>query len=97
MVLWRMRIWSLDLDEALRAYGLIATTCLVQMWWVVHEADGALGSVLVQESLYPLAVDMGIFGKLHLLWGHIRLRRIAGAGRERSKRFGASTEERRRR
>jgi len=79
MMLRGMWIWSLDLYEALRADGLVATTCLIKIRRVVEEANGALGRVFVQKGFDTLAVDIGIMRKIYFLRYHIRLRVVARA------------------
>ena len=71
MVLGRMGIWPLDLNEALRADGLVAATCLIEIGRIVEEANRAFGRVFVQKGFNTLAVDIGVFGELYLLRRHI--------------------------
>lgn len=54
----RMRIRSLDLYEALRAYGLIATSCLIEIWRIIEEANWAFQNVFVQIGLDRLAINL---------------------------------------
>lgn len=76
VVLGRVGIGPLDLDEAFGADGLVATPSHVQVGRVVKKADRALGGVFVQECFEPLAVDEGVFGQHDLLGRHISLRVI---------------------
>lgn len=69
MLRW-VRVRSLDLDEAFRADWLIATPSIIEMWGVVHKADGTFRSIFIQVYLDTLAVYKGIDGKLNLPWGH---------------------------
>lgn len=73
MMFWRMRIRSLDLYEAFRADRLITTSSLIQVWRVVEEADGTLGSILVKERLQQMSMHIWILGKLQFLRSHILL------------------------
>jgi hypothetical protein len=43
----KMRIRSLNLYKALRAYGLIATSGFIQIWRIINEADGAFCRILI--------------------------------------------------
>jgi hypothetical protein len=61
MVLGRVRIGSFDLYEALGAYWLVATACLIEIRWVEHEANWTFLSILVQKRLGSLPIDIGIF------------------------------------
>lgn len=64
----RMRIRAFDLDKAFRADGLIAASCMVQIWRVVKEADGTFSRILVEISLNGLPVDERIARELFLSW-----------------------------
>jgi hypothetical protein len=77
MVLRRMRVRSFDLYKTFRANGLVAATSFVQVGRITEEANGALGRVLVEKDLDPLAINVRIFGQLHFLWAHFSLRGIA--------------------
>jgi hypothetical protein len=65
VMLWRMRVRSLDLYETLRAYSLVAAPSLVQIWRVVKKANWALSRVLIQENLDCLAVYVWVLGQLY--------------------------------
>jgi hypothetical protein len=93
MVFRGMRIGSLNLYEALGTYWLIATACLIEIWRVEHEANGALLGVLVQEGLDALPVHVGIFWQSQLLGGHVSLRGITRAGGKRRQCLCATSEE----
>lgn len=71
VVLWRMRFRPLYLYEALRAYGLITTAGLVEMRWIIHEANRTLHRILVEEGLRALPVDIRVFGQVQLLRSHV--------------------------
>ena len=46
-VLWRVRIWTLDLNEAFGTDRLIAASGSVQVWGIIQEADGAFAGIFV--------------------------------------------------
>jgi hypothetical protein len=64
LVLWRMRIWALDLNKALGADGLVTASSSVQIRRVEQEADRTFGPILVKINLNWLAVNKWILGKL---------------------------------
>jgi hypothetical protein len=66
VMLRRMGIWPLDLHKAFGAYRLITTSCLVQVWWVIKEANRTFRSILIQEHFESLAIDIWIFWELYL-------------------------------
>lgn len=78
VVLGDVRVRSLDLDETLGANVLVAAAGAVQVWWVVHEADGALDRILIENRLDGPAVDeprrvVGLEGG-----GHVGQRGVSG-------------------
>ena len=60
MMFRRMGIGAFDLHKAFGADGLIATSSVVEVRWVVEKADGTLGSVPVERSLQRPAVDVWV-------------------------------------
>jgi hypothetical protein len=73
LVLWRMRIRALDLNEALGADGLVTASSFVEIRGIVQKADWAFGRILIEINLNRLAVDKGILGKLQFPRGQICL------------------------
>lgn len=71
-MLWRMRIWSLDLHEALRAYWLIAASRFVEIGRVIEEADRTLSRIFIQKHFNGLSIHEGILGKLDFARYHVR-------------------------
>lgn len=92
VVLGRMGIGPLDLDEALGADGLIAASSHVQVRRVVEKADRTLAGVFVEESFEPLAIHVGVLGQHALLTCHISLRIVFRRGCQGSKCLGTTTE-----
>lgn len=56
-VLRRVRIRSFNLHEAFRTDGLIAASRSVQVGWIVQEANGTLGRILVQNRIDRPTID----------------------------------------
>jgi hypothetical protein len=73
-VLRRMRIRSLDLYKAFRAYGLIATSGFIQIRRVVNEAYRAFCRIFIQKCLHSLSIHIWILRQLYFPWDHICLR-----------------------
>jgi hypothetical protein len=71
-----MGIGSLDLDEALRTYRLVAASSLVQVRRIIEEADGAFCCILVQKRFDMLSLNIRVFRKLNLSWNYFHGRRV---------------------
>jgi hypothetical protein len=69
-MLRRVRIRTLDLYEALGTDRLITAASFVEVWRIVHEADGTLCSIFVQDSLERRAIDSWISWQTDLLRGN---------------------------
>ena len=69
-MLRRVRVRPFDLNEALRANRLIAASSLVEVWWIVQEANRAICRVLVKKHLYRLSIYKRVIRKLYLPWDH---------------------------
>ena len=68
MMLWYMRIGTLDLDETFAANRLITAPGFVQVAWIVQAADGAFTRILVEICLEGLSVHQRISRELDLSW-----------------------------
>jgi hypothetical protein len=71
MMLRKVRISALDLNETFAADILVTASGAVQVRRICQEADRALLSVFVKENLHGLAVHKGIMRESDLLWRQI--------------------------
>jgi hypothetical protein len=71
MVLGKMRVGPLDLDEAFAADWLITTPCMVEIRGICQETNGAFSGIFVKIDLEGLAVDEWIMGKIDLLGSQV--------------------------
>ena len=60
LVLWWMRVRSLDLHEALGTNGLVATTSFVEVRRVVKETDWTLRRLAIEISFDWQARDVRV-------------------------------------
>lgn len=73
-MLRRVRVRTLNLHEALGADSLVAAPRLVEVWWVVYEADRTLRSIFVQKCFHTQAVYVRIDRELDLAGNYVALR-----------------------
>lgn len=78
-MLGEMRISSLDLDEALAANGLVATSRVVEVGRIRQKTNRTFVGVLVKKDLEGLPVDEWVMRQGDFFGRQVRRRRIAGA------------------
>jgi hypothetical protein len=81
MLRW-MGIRSFDLYEAFGADGLFTTSCGVEIWRIIEEADWAFRCILIEIDLNWLTIHKRICRELEFSRSHILLAVIARRGRQ---------------